>query len=221
MAVFLCLFFAIIHGALSEENVSMDSITKRLEYLENKVMEQEKENSYLRSEVTKCQMNNDNTRNLVDTQLSKRFIMDTQEGVIAFTAAISPKVVDHVKDNDIIKFDTTITDVGGGYNNITGVFVAPLSGIYSFSCSLLDHSGIHQGPDGAMIHAEIIHNQRLLGRIFAHASTTYRDQGAQTVVAVVKQGDQVFVRSVDNQDLGLGGEFYSTFTGHLLQFLDK
>jgi hypothetical protein len=135
------------------------------------------------------------------------------EGPVAFTAAIKPLLVDHVKHMDTIKFETVITDIGGGYNNQTGVFVAPQTGIYMFSCSLMDHVA----PSGVMLHAEIVHNQRVLGRIFAHAEgTTYRDQGAQTVFTHVNQGDQIFVRSIDNPDLGLGGELYSTFSGFLL-----
>ncbi|KAL4238061.1 C1q and tumor necrosis factor protein 4 [Mactra antiquata] len=218
-ALFSMVIFASIHCTVSEENVSLESIIKRLEYLENREVQLENEISELRSQGTKCQMNDDDTNNIIDSQRSKRFLMDITEGAVAFTAAISPIEIDHVKPLEIIKFDTTITDIGGGYNNQTGVFVAPISGIYAFSCSLLDHVGTHGGPNGAMVHAEIIHNQRLLGRIFAHAETTYRDQGAQTVVTAVTQGDQVYVRTRDNPDLGLGGEFYSTFTGFLLQLL--
>lgn len=133
------------------------------------------------------------------------------EGPVAFTAGIVP--ISHLKTNDIIKFETMITDIGGGYNNQTGVFVAPASGIYMFSCSLLDDLEEH----GATVHAEIVHGQRILARIFAHAEArNYRDQGAQTVFAHVNQGDQVFVRVIDNDNLGLGGELYSTFSGYLL-----
>jgi hypothetical protein len=135
------------------------------------------------------------------------------EGPVAFTAAIKPTVVYHLKHMDTIKFETVITDIGGGYNNQSGLFVAPVSGIYVFSCSLMDHDA----SQGVMVHAEIIHNQRVLGRIFAHAEGgSYRDQGAQTVFTHVNQGDQIWVRTIDNPDLALGAELYSTFSGYLL-----
>lgn len=67
-----------------------------------------------------------------------------------------------------------------------------------------------------MLHAEIVQSGRVLGRIFAHAEPTHRDQGSVTVVSLVKQGEQVWVRNIDNDDLGLHGEFYSLFSGYLL-----
>ena len=144
----------------------------------------------------------------------QRFIMD-DEGPVAFTAAIKPLVVNHLKHMDTIKFETVITNIGGGYNNQSGVFVAPTTGIYIFSCSLMDH--ISDSAGGVMVHAEIVQNQRVLGRIFAHAeANSYRDQGAQTVFTHVNQGDQIWIRTIDNPDLGLGGELYSTFSGYLL-----
>ena len=72
---------------------------------------------------------------------SKRLLLD--EGPVAFTAAIEKRTVSHVQINDIIVFPKVITSIGGGYSNLTGVFVAPVTGIYMFSCSLLDELGQH------------------------------------------------------------------------------
>ena len=152
---------------------------------------------------------------------NKRFVVG--EGPVAFTAAIEPYTVDHVHANLTIVFDKTITSIGGGYSNLTGVFVAPLTGIYLFSCSLLDHAGKHlqtgQEHGSAMLRGEIVQNGKLLGRIFAHAEVEHRDQGSATVVSYVTEGEQVWIRNIDNDDLGLGGEFYSLFTGYLLMQL--
>lgn len=103
---------------------------------------------------------------------------------------------------------------------MTGVFVAPMSGIYLFSCTLTDYVGVHNTPDenhgAANVHAEIVQNGRTLGRVFAHAEPEHRDQGSVTVVSYVKQGEQVWVRHIDHDDVGLSGDIYSTFTGTLL-----
>ena len=144
----------------------------------------------------------------------ERFLLDGNEGPVAFTAALSARVVEHVGLNETIQFDTVLTNIGNGFDNTTGVFTAPVSGIYMFTCSLIDHmEGVH---GTAKLHAEIVQNDKVLGRIFAHATDTYRDQGSQTVFAQVNQGDRIFIRSVDNKDLGLGGELYSTFSGYLM-----
>lgn len=68
-----------------------------------------------------------------------------------------------------------------------------------------------------MVHAEIVKNHEVLARVFAHAeSNLYRDQGANTVIVQLQTGDQIFVRTVDNDDLGLGGQRYTSFSGVLL-----
>ena len=143
----------------------------------------------------------------------ERFVLDSMEGPVAFTAGINPLYVDNMDPKQTIIFETTITDIGGGYNNSTGIFIAPRPGVYAFSCSLLDHY-----QNGLMLHAEIVKdNASVLGRVFAHAEQDqYRDQGAQTVVTHLNAGDQVWVRIWDSKNLSLGGQLYSTFTGFLL-----
>lgn len=126
--------------------------------------------------------------------------------------------MDHVKHEEIIRFETTITDINSGYNNSTGVFVVPVTGIYLIASSLTDHWGGEQIPDHGelMVHGEIVHNHKVVARIFAHAEASHRDQGAQTVFIYANEGDQVYVRCVDNENLGLGGELYSSFSGFLM-----
>lgn len=68
-----------------------------------------------------------------------------------------------------------------------------------------------------MVHAEIVKNQDVIARVFAHSEgDVHRDQGANTVIVNLQAGDQIFVRTVDNEDLGLGGERYTSFSGVLL-----
>ncbi|XP_052797090.1 complement C1q-like protein 4 isoform X2 [Mya arenaria] len=146
-------------------------------------------------------------------------IIDTltthNEGPIAFTAGIAPNVLTHVDKNDIIRFETVITDFGGGYNNQTGIFVVPTTGLYMFACSLLDDSVSTNG--NIMTHADIVQNTRVLGRVFAVAEPGgHRDQGANTVFTHATAGDQVFIRLIDGVNIGVGGSLYSTFSGYLM-----
>ena len=117
------------------------------------------------------------------TDHRRRFVLDS-EGPVAFSAVIDPTVIDHTKANSPIKFETILTEYGGGYNNDTGIFVAPNTGLYLLSCSLLDHMS-QGGHGGVMIHGEIMRNHDVLARVFAHAEATYRDQGANTIIAKV------------------------------------
>ena len=54
------------------------------------------------------------------------------ETPIVFTAAINPVRVSSVDKHDVLHFDNVITDIGAGYNNQTGIFVVPESGVYMF-----------------------------------------------------------------------------------------
>lgn len=90
------------------------------------------------------------------------------------------------------------------------------SGLYLITCSVLDHVRT-DNKGGVMVHAEIVRNQDILARVFAHAEQDlYRDQGANTVIVQLQTGDQVYVRTTGNDDLGLGGQRYTSFSGVLL-----
>lgn len=52
------------------------------------------------------------------------------EGPVAFSSVMEP-VAAHHNNQEIIRFETVLTNFGGGYNNDTGIFVAPVSGRYS------------------------------------------------------------------------------------------
>ncbi|XP_060562201.1 uncharacterized protein LOC132721844 [Ruditapes philippinarum] len=60
--------------------------------------------------------------------------------IIAFSAFVKEQKL-HIPRNQIIVFDLIKTNVGNGYNNASGKFVAPVDGYYLLSCSLLSWPG--------------------------------------------------------------------------------
>ncbi|XP_060580557.1 cerebellin-3-like [Ruditapes philippinarum] len=227
---FLLLLFICISPSKSLEVTDgiFSALVEKLSTLDETVQRQEKVNNE-QDEIIRYLTNQNeellkrlNDKEVLLKQLDKestiderrRFVLNS-EGPVAFSAVIDPTVVDHTKANTAIKFETILTEYGGGYNNDTGIFVAPNTGLYLLSCSMLDHTP-KGGHGGVMIHGEIMRNHDVLARVFAHAETTYRDQGANTIIATLTRGDQVWVRTVDNSDLGLGGSRYTSFSGYLL-----
>ncbi|XP_045185580.2 complement C1q tumor necrosis factor-related protein 3-like [Mercenaria mercenaria] len=217
-----------ICSCIQAEDETVSTIIHRLSLLEDKVLKQEKINNeqealigYLKAQneefltrmnAQKATIKQLETRNALSIQ--RRFVLDS-EGPVAFSAVIDPSFIEHTKPSTAIKFETILTEFGGGYNNDTGIFVAPHTGLYLLSCSMLDHMA-HGGHGGVMIHGEIMRNHDVLARVFAHAEASYRDQGANTIIAKLTRGDQVWVRTMDNSDLGLGGSRYTSFSGYLL-----
>ena len=94
-------------------------------------------------------------------------------------------------------FDVVRTNAGNGYNKFSGLFTAPVSGLYTLTCSIMMN-----GP-GAFASYVIIKNEEIVGTFFVDAehSTEYRSS-SMTVIVSLQVGDVLFVRTS------------STFTPH-------
>ena len=138
--------------------------------------------------------------------LLKRAAFGAGEPVV-FTA-IKTLNSDNIGVGQNIVFDHVEINQGNGYHPGHGLFIAPVSGIYMFTCTLL------RQPSSSNLHAEIEHNGRLVARVHVSGGTMW-DQGSQTVFIQVNAGEEVWVRNVDwvNQ---VWGAWYSSFSGYLL-----
>ncbi|XP_062569627.1 uncharacterized protein LOC134231659 [Saccostrea cucullata] len=124
---------------------------------------------------------------------SGRLLMNTrssgmppcEEGVIAFYAQMSSSEVSPSTHHTLI-FDKVRTNVGNGYNGITGVFTAPKEGIYAFIWVIRMHEAEHS--------TELMINNDILGATFLRAKTGDDGSVSGTAIAHVAKGDVVFVR---------------------------
>jgi hypothetical protein len=58
--------------------------------------------------------------------------------MVAFTALLSKGI--SLGSKQVIRYDKTITNVGKAYTPSTGIFLVPLSGIYTLSVSMMGKS---------------------------------------------------------------------------------
>ena len=133
---------------------------------------------------------------------------------VAFTARIDPYIVEHVGTNQNIAFNTILTNIGGAYHALHGLFIVPRSGLYLIASSILaDYT-----TGSNVVHAAIVVNGNTVARIFAYAdpASGYRDQGAQTVFLNLTKNDEVWVKNIDFKDVAIGGDKYATFSGCLI-----
>ncbi|KAH3784878.1 hypothetical protein DPMN_162950 [Dreissena polymorpha] len=115
---------------------------------------------------------------------------------------------EHVGLNQNIIFDKVITNEGGGYDALHGVFIAPQSGYYVFSSTALT-------TVNGEIHTAMVHNANIIAYIYGHGDNGRHDQGSQTVVTWLNVGDEVDVQNKDYTDTSIFGSLYSSFSGYL------
>ncbi|CAC5416412.1 C1QL [Mytilus coruscus] len=124
-----------------------------------------------------------------DGYIAKRLLLSpdniASDGIVAFYAYMSNPEVNPSAHLTLI-YDVSVTNVGNGYNHVTGIFTAPTSGVYVFIWVTRVASGEH--PTQLMI------NNAVYGVTFLRAKNGDDGSVSGTVVAYVTKGDSVFVR---------------------------
>lgn len=110
-------------------------------------------------------------------------------------------------------FSRTLLDTDGVYNNKTGEFTAPTSGIYMFASNLCIHNG-------QSVRVEFVSAVSIFGR-FRVSDDVYSECSSGTVIGHVENGSKVWVKVIEIEP---GNVFhndekytFNSFTGHLLQ----
>jgi hypothetical protein len=132
------------------------------------------------------------------------------ELTVAFTAGLS-KSVDNLGAHQNIPFDHVETNIGNGYNPHEGVFTAPVSGLYVFHTSIF----VDRNQE---VFGELVVNGLIKASAYARSTDGRYDQGSQTLVIQIQQGDVVAVQNLIVKSELFGDPYiYSTFSGFLLQ----
>nr|QEG99569.1 complement 1q-like 3 [Tachysurus fulvidraco] len=124
---------------------------------------------------------------------------------VAFYAALKE---DFGKE-DILKFSTVMTNLGGRYDASTGTFTCNVAGVYYFS--------FHIVKNGLSLRADLTLNDHQIVASAVAVDALHTDTASNSAVLELKDGDRVYVRLnkshstfKDTQNL------FSTFSGHLL-----
>lgn len=102
-------------------------------------------------------------------------------------------------------------NVGGGYNSNTGIFKAPVTGMYLFSLTLLS-----QGK-GRYAQLQLIKNGNEIGRAFGGSDATNQSQtGSVTKLTYLEKNDEVYVKELPGYTGYLCGNGWTSFSGGLI-----
>ena len=129
---------------------------------------------------------------------------------MAFTATVTQ--ITTSQSGQTLVFPHIITNVGGGYNENTGVFTAPRDGVYVFFCKIT-------GRDiSDNMYFEFILNGSPKTRhfVFGNPDHPYRTS-SNSIVLQLTHGDRVWINMYNGDrhfSSGAGGD--QTFSGYLL-----
>jgi hypothetical protein len=125
---------------------------------------------------------------------------------VAFNAYYSTGSGNYVVNQSIV-FPLVLLNEGGGYDESTGIFTAPVSGMYQFSINICN-------ADGKYMTAAIVHeNTRIT------AATTYSASSicaSATIPARLTTGERVYVQSTYTNVMFANEHRYPSFTGVLI-----
>ncbi|KAK7107067.1 myosin heavy chain, clone 203-like [Littorina saxatilis] len=126
---------------------------------------------------------------------------------VAFHAILAKPVT--TKEKTTIVCDHTVTSVGGGYDNKTGVFTAPVTGTYCFMVTTSPNK-VDRAVKGRL---DVIHKSTRIGYVFCVGD----NWSTGHTCAKVNAGEQVYLQTYDGPEYTFGGGWWTTFSGMLLQ----
>nr|XP_033507954.1 complement C1q-like protein 3 [Epinephelus lanceolatus] len=130
---------------------------------------------------------------------------------VIFSAATGggDKAIGPFNKETTLIYRTVITNIGNAYNPSTGVFVAPVAGVYYFS--IFFHAGGEY--EGKIFLYK--NNELKVGTHDHRSDDDTADNGGNAVFLELVPGDQVFVALHENSHVW-GSDIHTTFNGFLV-----
>ncbi|XP_053097507.1 cerebellin 17 [Pangasianodon hypophthalmus] len=114
----------------------------------------------------------------------------------------------------IMAFSNVFTNIGNAYSPNTGVFKAPVRGIYHFTFTVF---GIR---NSYFFGAKFFKNQHLYFQAHDHV-TMQHESVTRSITLLLEQGDEVYLKLQANYQLYDDGNIYNTFDGFLFLPLEN
>jgi len=107
---------------------------------------------------------------------------------VAFTAVVSPRSLNLLGAGETIIFDSVITNVGNAYRNTTGMFRAPIQGVYVFNFALMMDPGFDE-------YIELVKDGIHVMRNYGHASgSTHLISASRTATVELQASNQMYLK---------------------------
>uniref|UniRef100_A0A8C9V490 C1q domain-containing protein n=1 Tax=Scleropages formosus TaxID=113540 RepID=A0A8C9V490_SCLFO len=134
--------------------------------------------------------------------------VSTDRPKVAFSAGMNEEIyVGPFNTDTTLIYRTVHTNVGSGYNPNTGIFTAPVKGVYQFSFTT------HAGANFSTF-VILVHNINHLSMISDWKAMDGSNSAANSAIAHLNVGDQVYVQLYRGTHIWSG--LHSSFSGMLL-----
>ena len=113
---------------------------------------------------------------------------------VAFTAVVSPPSLNLLGAGETIIFDSVITNVGNAYKNTSGMFRAPLQGVYVFNFALMMDPGLDE-------YIELVKDGNHVMWNYGHApGSTHYISASRTATLELQASNQMYFENTDSQE---------------------
>ncbi|KAL1276211.1 hypothetical protein QQF64_035834 [Cirrhinus molitorella] len=204
--------FPDIHAALRELTAIVTEQKANIRALETRLKEQQ---TFILEELNKKNEEISNLSNLSNLTLSQveQLRKENKDKQIAFSAALMQSGGGHTGPftTDItLTYRNIFTNIGNAYNPITGIFTAPLKGVYMFRVSV--YGG---GSSSTPSTVSIVKNGERVVVAHGHQAGGVVNS-SNGVVFLLEVGDVVYVSLWAGRRIFDDQNNHSTFSGYLL-----
>merc|ERR1712035_10279 len=192
------------HLGNSSENKQLSLLRGRFFFPQHNMCDEETELDVLTEKLAAMETRLKESENLI-MELRKK-----ERTQVIFSAEAGARgAIGPFNTETTLIYKTVITNIGNAYSESTGIFTAPVAGVYYFT--IFHHSG---GERGTLL---------LLYKNSQHMVTTQdhpavhetAHNGGNAVFLQLQRGDQVYVRMAANSHVW-GSNYHTTFSGFLV-----
>ncbi|XP_056121590.1 cerebellin-2-like [Rhinichthys klamathensis goyatoka] len=134
---------------------------------------------------------------------------------VAFSATLSAlenthKFIGPYADAVSLVYENALTNIGNAYDTNTGIFTAPVKGVYYFNFVLFHH---HAMPTGVRL---LKNGHHVVGATDSAPGLDTEDTASNAVCLLLEKGDRISLQLWENRRVYTDGNRRNTFSGHLL-----
>ncbi|XP_060553623.1 hemicentin-1-like isoform X1 [Ruditapes philippinarum] len=132
-----------------------------------------------------------------------------KDPVIAFES--SKLENETLKEGEVYVFTITLMNIGDGYDNLTGIFTAPVTGLYSFSTQ---HCLSYSRNSSSSIFSFVVNNKEIKNIMFENSE--HVSCGTFDALTHLKKGDRFWIKCTSESSLYEDLVRWNTFSGFLI-----